>query len=152
MQGEPIHRHTGDVGGGVNILDLPAGSVVTLVLDLDHGGTLEVYVNTRRYGVIAEGLVGPLLPCIECFVEGKTIQIEGERTRVQAQPLQPLRTDSASTSSCNQARGSVGNADAHDQYAHDQQYLSRRSAESSTPIKGGGGGGGDTVAATAAPT
>ena len=56
---------------------LPDGSRVGLLLDLDNGGTLTLYLDNTPCGTIAEGLVGPLLPCIMCTYKGKVVKIHG---------------------------------------------------------------------------
>eukprot|EP00729_Bicosta_minor_P009255 gene9255-biopygen19971 len=56
---------------------LPDGSRVGLLLDLDNGGTLTMYLEGKPCGTIAEGLVGPLLPCISSTWEGKVVKIHG---------------------------------------------------------------------------
>ena len=43
---------------------IPEGSRIGLLLDLDNGGTLTMYLDNKPCGTIAEGLAGPLLPCI----------------------------------------------------------------------------------------
>ena len=43
---------------------LPEGSRIGLLLDLDNGGTLTMYLEGKPCGTSAAGLVGPLLPCI----------------------------------------------------------------------------------------
>eukprot|EP00729_Bicosta_minor_P002160 gene2160-biopygen10887 len=55
--------------------ELPAGSRVGLLLDLDNGGTLTMYWQGKPCGTIAAGLVGPLLPCISSFYKDKVIKI-----------------------------------------------------------------------------
>eukprot|EP00729_Bicosta_minor_P001063 gene1063-biopygen18714 len=57
--------------------DLPAGSRVGLLLDLDNGGTLTMYWQGKPCGTIAEGLVGPLLPCISSYRKDKVVKIHG---------------------------------------------------------------------------
>eukprot|EP00729_Bicosta_minor_P006328 gene6328-biopygen25914 len=56
---------------------LPSGSRVGLLLDLDNGGTLTMYWQGKPCGTIAEGLVGPLLPCIVSYRKGKAVKIHG---------------------------------------------------------------------------
>eukprot|EP00729_Bicosta_minor_P032620 gene32620-biopygen9570 len=56
---------------------LPDGSRIGLLLDLDNGGTLTMYFEGKPCGTIAAGLVGPLLPCISSFWEGKVVKIHG---------------------------------------------------------------------------
>eukprot|EP00729_Bicosta_minor_P024759 gene24759-biopygen27469 len=56
---------------------LPDGSRIGLLLDLDNGGTLTMYLEGKPCGTIAEGLVGPLLPCISSFFTGKVVKIHG---------------------------------------------------------------------------
>eukprot|EP00729_Bicosta_minor_P010909 gene10909-biopygen2342 len=56
---------------------LPAGSRIGLLLDLDNGGTLTMYWEGKPCGTIADGLVGPLLPCISSYWNGKVIKIHG---------------------------------------------------------------------------
>ena len=56
---------------------MPAGSRIGLVLDLDNGGTLTMYLDSKPCGTIATGLVGPLLPCIASYYEGKVVKIHG---------------------------------------------------------------------------
>eukprot|EP00729_Bicosta_minor_P032635 gene32635-biopygen5721 len=56
---------------------LPDGSRIGLLLDLDNGGTLTMYLEGMLCGTIAEGLVGPLLPCISSCWEGKVVKIHG---------------------------------------------------------------------------
>eukprot|EP00729_Bicosta_minor_P001051 gene1051-biopygen18702 len=57
--------------------NLPAGSRVGLLLDLDNGGTLTMYWQGKPCGTIAEGLVGPLLPCISSYFKDKVVKIHG---------------------------------------------------------------------------
>eukprot|EP00729_Bicosta_minor_P014100 gene14100-biopygen443 len=59
---------------------MPEGSRIGLLLDLDNGGTLTVYWQGKPCGTIAEGLVGPLLPCISSTWEGKVVKIHGGLT------------------------------------------------------------------------
>eukprot|EP00729_Bicosta_minor_P000263 gene263-biopygen6975 len=54
---------------------LPAGSRIGLLLDLDNGGTLTMYWQGKPCGTIAEGLVGPLLPCISSLLKDRVIKI-----------------------------------------------------------------------------
>ena len=56
---------------------LNAGVRVGLLLDLDNGGTLTMYLDNKPCGTIAGGLAGPLLPCISSFVESKVVKIHG---------------------------------------------------------------------------
>ena len=56
---------------------IPEGSRIGLLLDLDNGGTLTMYLDNKPCGTIAEGLAGPLLPCISSWYEGKVIKIHG---------------------------------------------------------------------------
>ena len=56
---------------------LPAGSRIGLLLDLDNGGTLTMYLEGKPCGTIAAGLVGPLLPCISAGFKGKVVKIHG---------------------------------------------------------------------------
>eukprot|EP00729_Bicosta_minor_P001623 gene1623-biopygen8932 len=56
---------------------LPDGSRIGLLLDLDNGGTLTMYLEGKPCGTIAAGLVGPLLPCIALCFAGKVVQIHG---------------------------------------------------------------------------
>eukprot|EP00729_Bicosta_minor_P009256 gene9256-biopygen19972 len=56
---------------------LPAGSRIGLLLDLDNGGTLTMYLDGKPCGTIAEGLVGPLLPCMATSFVGKVVKIYG---------------------------------------------------------------------------
>ena len=55
--------------------ELNAGDRVGLLLDLDNGGTLTMYLDGKPCGTIAEGLVGPLYPCISSVYEGKKVMI-----------------------------------------------------------------------------
>lgn len=57
--------------------NLPEGSRIGLLLDLDNGGTLTMYLEGKPCGTIAEGLVGPLLPCISSYWGGKVVKIHG---------------------------------------------------------------------------
>jgi len=57
--------------------NLPDGSRIGLLLDLDNGGTLTMYLEGKPCGTIAAGLVGPLLPCITSFWDGKVVKIHG---------------------------------------------------------------------------
>ncbi len=57
--------------------NLPAGSRIGLLLDLDNGGTLTMYLQGKPCGTIAAGLVGPLLPCISSVWKGKVVKIHG---------------------------------------------------------------------------
>eukprot|EP00729_Bicosta_minor_P016349 gene16349-biopygen14295 len=56
---------------------MPEGSRIGLLLDLDNGGTLNMYWEGKPCGTIAAGLVGPLLPCISSYWEGKVVKIHG---------------------------------------------------------------------------
>eukprot|EP00729_Bicosta_minor_P001108 gene1108-biopygen29776 len=56
---------------------LPDGSRIGLLLNLDNGGTLTMYLEGKPCGTIAAGLVGPLLPCIGLCFAGKVVQIHG---------------------------------------------------------------------------
>ena len=58
-----------------HFLSAPDDSSVGLLLDLDNGGTLTMYLNGKPCGTIAEGLVGPLLPCITSHHAGKAVRI-----------------------------------------------------------------------------
>ena len=64
-------------GTGLTIPErkLNAGDRVGLLLDLDNGGTLTMYLDGKPCGTIAEGLEGPLYPCIASTYEGKVVQI-----------------------------------------------------------------------------
>lgn len=55
---------------------LNRGDSVGLLLDLDNGGTLTLYLDGKPCGTIAEGLVGPLLPCIASNFKGKSVEIQ----------------------------------------------------------------------------
>ena len=57
--------------------EMPGGPRIGLLLDLDNGGTLTMYWEGKPRGTIAEGLVGPLLPCISSYYEGKVVKIHG---------------------------------------------------------------------------
>eukprot|EP00729_Bicosta_minor_P010042 gene10042-biopygen17958 len=57
--------------------ELPEGSRIGLLLDLDNGGTLTMHLEGKPCGTIAAGLVGPLLPCISSFWKGKVVKIHG---------------------------------------------------------------------------
>ena len=48
-----------------------------LLLDLDNGGTLTMYLDNRPCGTIADGLVGPLLPCTASGDVGNAVKIYG---------------------------------------------------------------------------
>jgi hypothetical protein len=50
---------------------------VGLLLDLDDGGTLTIYRDNIPCGTIAEGLVGPLLPCISFYHPNASVRIQG---------------------------------------------------------------------------
>eukprot|EP00729_Bicosta_minor_P032647 gene32647-biopygen23457 len=68
------------VGTGMTLApkpEMPAGSRIGLLLDLDNGGTLTMYLEGKPCGTIAEGLVGPLLPCITSVYKGKVVKIHG---------------------------------------------------------------------------
>jgi hypothetical protein len=58
-------------------LTVQQGSHVGLLLDLDSGGTLTIYINNTPCGTVAEGLVGPLLPCVQSASKGIAIKIHG---------------------------------------------------------------------------
>ena len=55
---------------------LTVGDKVGLLLDLDIGGTLTVHLNGHAAGTIAEGLSGPLLPCICTFNAPASFRLE----------------------------------------------------------------------------
>lgn len=52
-----------------------------MLLDLDNGDTLTMYLDNKPCGTIAEGLAGPLLPCITSSDNGKVIKIHGGLAR-----------------------------------------------------------------------
>ena len=54
---------------------LNAGDRVGLLLDLDNGGTLTLYLDGKPCGTIAEGLAGPLHWCIAPYYAGKAVRI-----------------------------------------------------------------------------
>jgi hypothetical protein len=54
---------------------LNAGDRVGLLLDLDNGGTLTMYLDSKPCGTIAEGLEGPLYPCIVSGFKGKVVKL-----------------------------------------------------------------------------
>ena len=54
---------------------LNAGDRVGLLLDLDNGGTLTLYVDGMPCGTIAERLAGPLHWCIVSYWAGKAVRI-----------------------------------------------------------------------------
>ena len=56
---------------------IPQGSRIGLLLDLDNCGTLTMYSDNKPCGTIAEGLTGSLLPCISSYWNGKAIKIHG---------------------------------------------------------------------------
>ena len=62
------------VHGSIN-RKLNAGDRVGLLLDLDNGGTLTLYLDGKPCGTIAEGLVGPLHWCISSYFPGKVVRI-----------------------------------------------------------------------------
>lgn len=74
-------RCTNSKGTGLIIpkRELKAGDEVGLLLDLDNGGTLTMYLDGKPCGTIAEGLVGPLYPCIQLCYTGKVIKIHSGR-------------------------------------------------------------------------
>eukprot|EP00729_Bicosta_minor_P021669 gene21668-biopygen21330 len=55
--------------------ELNAGDRVGLLLDLDNGGTLTLYLDGKPCGTIAEGLAGPLHWCVSSLYEGKAVRI-----------------------------------------------------------------------------
>ena len=57
--------------------EMPDGSRIGLLLDLENGGTLTMYWGGKPCGTIAEGLVGPLLPCVDIAHAGKVVKICG---------------------------------------------------------------------------
>eukprot|EP00729_Bicosta_minor_P001904 gene1904-biopygen20733 len=56
---------------------LPTGSRIGLLLDLDNGSTLTMYLEGKPCGTISAGLVGPLLPCMASTWKGKVVKIHG---------------------------------------------------------------------------
>lgn len=46
-----------------------------MLLDLDNGGTLTIYLDGKPCGTIAEGLEGPVYPCIASYYKGKAVKI-----------------------------------------------------------------------------
>jgi len=71
---------------------MPEGSRIGLLLDFDNGGTLTMYLKNKPCGTIAEGLVGPLLPCIASYYPEKTVKIHGGLTPPPPPP-QPTITN-----------------------------------------------------------
>ena len=59
--------------------ELNVGDDVGLLLDLDNGGTLTMYLDNKPCGTIAVGLVGPLYPCIQSCYKGKVVKIHSGR-------------------------------------------------------------------------
>lgn len=57
--------------------NMPDGSRIELLLDLDNGGTLTMYWKGKPCGTIAKGLVGPLLPCVSAYHKGKIVKVHG---------------------------------------------------------------------------
>lgn len=51
------------------------GARIGLLLDLDTGGMLTMYLESKPRGTIAEGLAEPLLPCVELGNEGKVVKV-----------------------------------------------------------------------------
>ena len=56
---------------------MPASSRIGLLLDLNNGGMLTMYLDNKPCGTIAAGLAGPLLPCIVSRHQGKVVKIYG---------------------------------------------------------------------------
>lgn len=56
-----------------------AGFRIGLLLDLDNGGMLTMYWKGRPCETIADGLVGPLLPCTTPCWAAKVGKIRGGR-------------------------------------------------------------------------
>ena len=56
---------------------LHEGDRIGLLLDFDNGGTLTMYLGGESCGTIAEGLVGPLFPCIGSYYKGKVVRVHG---------------------------------------------------------------------------
>ena len=77
-------------GTGLTVADrqMPAGSRVGLLLDLDNGGTLTIFLDNHPCGTVAKGLVGPLVPCISSLWQDKVVKIHGGL----APPRQPEPT------------------------------------------------------------
>lgn len=50
---------------------------IGLLLDLDNGGTLTMYLGGKPCGTIAEGLTGPLFPCFGAYYKGKVVRVHG---------------------------------------------------------------------------
>ena len=67
------------------LLDLDNGGILTMYLNnggiltmyLDNGGILTMYLDNTPCGTIAAGLAGPLLPCISSYDAGNVIKIHG---------------------------------------------------------------------------
>lgn len=57
---------------------LHEGAWVGLLLDLDTGGTLTMYLEDTPCGTIAAGLAGPLLPCAVLYGKAMLVKIHGE--------------------------------------------------------------------------
>jgi hypothetical protein len=56
------------------------GDTVTVILDLDNGGTLSFCINDRPLGVAIEGLVGPLYPAFSLYNEDDQLTITQVRS------------------------------------------------------------------------
>lgn len=68
-------------GTGVTLDPKPKlheGAWVGLLLDLDTGGTLTMYLEDTPCGTIAAGLAGPLLPCAVLYGKAMLVKIHGE--------------------------------------------------------------------------
>jgi hypothetical protein len=71
-------------GGRRNVA---VGERMGLLLDLDTGGTLTIYRDNVPCGTIAEGLVGPLLPCVAATNRVHSLRIIG---KLEPPPIQGL--------------------------------------------------------------
>ena len=70
-------RHGGSWSEWAGQEGCPPGATVGLRLDLT-AGTLEVFRDGRRLGVMAEGLAGPLCWHAELIDAGEAIRIQGK--------------------------------------------------------------------------
>ena len=72
-----VLRHGGGGSAWAGQEGCPSGATVGLRLDLT-AGTLEVFRDGRRLGVMAEGLAGPLCWHAELMYAGDVVRIQGK--------------------------------------------------------------------------
>lgn len=151
-------RCTNSRGTGLTIpkCELNAGDEVGMLLDLDHGN-LTMYLDGKPCGTIAEGLVGPLYPCIQSCFTGKGVKIHSgpvlqgalsarlEAAVAAAKTAARVQEEAARLEAEKAAVASIASATLREALKINRlqrQKISRAVARKKAFLSGNGGGGG----------